>query len=436
MLAVISDLHFRDGTAGEHNLPARAFEGFLSDLATDARKARAEDVTLVFLGDIFDLLRTEAWLEVPQEERPWGATPGSLHKVAAHAHRILDAILEHPVNRESFALLSSRLSERFPLFPAEPKRVYVLGNHDRLCAQFPSLLQKARQALGAETDAPLHRYVNARYGVLARHGHEHDAYNYEGSDAFDDKDYLPVPIGEAVTAELVVRLPYTLMQHPKVQALPPEEQQAIKHNVQEIEHVRPLSAIPTWLLSQVQRNPWLREAIEDAIDEVIEAFKNLTFVQDWYRQHDKPFDFWDEADKLQTVLFFLEKLRLSHLQSVFALADQVQGAFHGPLMEAAAEEFRGLGPEFLYILYGHTHVPLQQPVQVLAGPNGMPRERVYLNTGAWGTRFKEALEQGFASWRQLTYVILYNADEDVTPGQPPRGFPAFETWSGTLKSSD
>ncbi len=435
MLAFVSDLHFRDGTAGEHNLPARAFEGFLADLSTHARNARAQDVTLIFLGDIFDLLRTETWLEVPEEERPWGESSDP-DRLEAHANRIMDAILEHPANRETFALLSSRLSERFPRFPAEPKRIYIPGNHDRLCAQFPALLEKARQALGAESDTSLHYYVNSRYGVLARHGHEHDAYNYEGSDSFDDEDYLRVPIGEAVTTELVVRLPYTLMQHPQVQALPPEEQQAIKRGVQEIEHVRPLSAIPKWLFSLIQRQPWLRDVIEEVVDEVIEAFKNLAFVQAWYRQHDSPLDFWDKADKLQTVLFFLEKLRLSHLESAFALADRLKGAFREPLAEAAAEEFRSLDPEFLYIIYGHTHVPLQQPVEVIVGPDGGPRERVYLNTGSWGTRYKEALKQGFAGWRQLTYVILYDADEDVAPGQPPRGFPAFETWSGTLKSRD
>lgn len=436
MLAFISDLHFRDGTAGEHNLPVRAFEGFLSDLSTHAHNARAEEVTLVFLGDIFDLLRTEAWLEVPETERPWGAPAGSLHKVAAHAHRIMDTILSHPVNRETFALLNGSLSERFPLFPGEPKRIYIVGNHDRLCAQFPSLLRRARQALGAESDAPLHRYVNAKYGVLARHGQEHDAYNFEGSDDLTDEDYLRVPIGDPIATELIVRLPCTLMQHPKVQALPPEERLAIKRNVQEIEHVRPLSAVPKWLLSQIQRNPWLREAIEDVIDEVIEAFKDLAFVQEWYAEHDSPLDFWDKADKLQAVLFFLERLRLSHLENIVGLADQLKDAFRIPPAQAAAQEFRDLGPEFLYVIYGHTHVPLQQPVQVFAGPGGAFRERVYLNTGSWGTRFKEALEEGFASWRQLTYVILYAADEDVAPGQPSRGFPAFETWSGTLKSDE
>lgn len=39
MLVVISDLHFTDGTAGEHNLPVEAFDDvFLSDTMEDTLK--------------------------------------------------------------------------------------------------------------------------------------------------------------------------------------------------------------------------------------------------------------------------------------------------------------------------------------------------------------------------------------------------------------
>ena len=38
MLVFISDLHFADGTAGEHNLSSQAFEYFFDDLAAIANK--------------------------------------------------------------------------------------------------------------------------------------------------------------------------------------------------------------------------------------------------------------------------------------------------------------------------------------------------------------------------------------------------------------
>ena len=61
MLIFISDLHFVDGTAGEHNVPTDAFKIFFEDISglSDwfAKKGRKiEEIKLVFLGDIFDLL--------------------------------------------------------------------------------------------------------------------------------------------------------------------------------------------------------------------------------------------------------------------------------------------------------------------------------------------------------------------------------------------
>ena len=73
MLVFISDLHFADGTAGEHNIRPKAFEYFFQDLigiAEDERNA-IKEIKLVFLGDIFDLLRTWDWFKHPPSERPW-----------------------------------------------------------------------------------------------------------------------------------------------------------------------------------------------------------------------------------------------------------------------------------------------------------------------------------------------------------------------------
>src|SRR5579885_3188916 len=109
MLALISDLHFCDGTAIMGNVAPEVFGLALREIhEIAARIARARDrttrVDLVFLGDIFDLLRTERWLEdergdpVPLSERPWGSAaavtatsiPGP---VAARARRILSTAL-------------------------------------------------------------------------------------------------------------------------------------------------------------------------------------------------------------------------------------------------------------------------------------------------------------------------------------------------------
>ena len=433
MLIVVSDLHFRDGTAGEHNVSTRAFEGILEDLAAGAKSARAKDVQIVFLGDIFDLLRTEMWFDVPVAHRPWGQPGEPSDTVQEQAARILDAILEHPVNIETFRLLSGGLKERFPAFPAEPERIYVPGNHDRLCAQFPSLLRKAQEALGAQPGPALHRYHDPRYGVLARHGQEWDVFNYEAGDSFEDEDYIKVPIGDAITTELVARLPYTIMQHPRVKELPAKARHALRRNLHQIENVRPLHATVRWLFYQVQREKWLRDVIEDAVDEVVDRFNGLWFVREWYRKHDRWPNPMDKADQLQLVLFLLDKLRVTRMGGLMALAEALKGITPRPALEAARSEFAGLEPEIYYLVYGHTHEPVQVPLEVREGPDGMPQERVYLNAGFWGTRHKETPDGGFVSWKQLSYSIFYDEHEDLEPGQSIRGFPAFETWSGTLK---
>jgi UDP-2,3-diacylglucosamine pyrophosphatase LpxH len=73
MLVFISDLHFLDETTGNHNLPKKAFEKFLSSIKLHAKKTEElKELKVVFLGDIFDLLRSETWFEEKEEDRPWG----------------------------------------------------------------------------------------------------------------------------------------------------------------------------------------------------------------------------------------------------------------------------------------------------------------------------------------------------------------------------
>jgi len=435
MLVIVSDLHFRDGTAGEHNVSTRAVEGFLQSLAVAAQSARAREVTILFLGDIFDLLRTEMWFDVPEAERPWGLSGAPPEALERHAGRILDAILGHPVNRETFALLGGRLAEQFPLFPGEPQRIYIPGNHDRLCAQFPSLLRKAAQALGAADDAVRHVYRDARYGVVARHGHEWDVFNYEGGRSFADEDYVRVPIGDVITTELVAGLPYTIMRHPKIQQLPPATQQALQRNLQQIENVRPLHATLHWLFYQVQQHEWLRGVVEDAIDEVVAHFNGLPFVRDWYRRHDRWPSPLDEADQIQAVLFVLDKFRVTRMGGLLALAEALKGIRPRPAEDAARKELSGADPDVYYLVCGHTHQPTQVPIQIGQAADGKPMERVYLNTGCWGTRHVEAADGGFVSWKQLAYAVFYAEDENVGPDPVRRGFPSFETWAATLKES-
>ena len=106
MLIFISDIHFVDGTAGKHNIPTRAFEGVFSDLKK--YWPHPTEMKLVFLGDIFDLLRTTYWLTVDESERPWGDMDSKRDVIEAHANHILDQIIEQ--NKTTFDLLKGTRS--------------------------------------------------------------------------------------------------------------------------------------------------------------------------------------------------------------------------------------------------------------------------------------------------------------------------------------
>src|SRR5712692_9744174 len=70
MLLFISDLHFRDKKS--RSIPPVALERFLKyDLATLIDDAQAEELILVFLGDIFDINSSETWFEGSGRLRPW-----------------------------------------------------------------------------------------------------------------------------------------------------------------------------------------------------------------------------------------------------------------------------------------------------------------------------------------------------------------------------
>lgn len=89
MIVFISDLHFVDETAGKHNIPASAFENFLANVEVHADKAKAKELKIAFLGDIFDILRTEEWFKEKEVDRPWG---NNTAKMRERARAILSEI--------------------------------------------------------------------------------------------------------------------------------------------------------------------------------------------------------------------------------------------------------------------------------------------------------------------------------------------------------
>jgi UDP-2,3-diacylglucosamine pyrophosphatase LpxH len=212
-----------------------------------------------------------------------------------------------------------------------------------------------------------------------------------------------------------------------------EQQQSLKRNFQEIENVRPFSATLRWLLHQVEANRAVKDIIEDTVDEVVKEFKKLTFVEKWYYRHDQWLNPFDNADKIQGVLFFLEKFKLFSTGKLLNIVDKIKGLFaEDELAKGAAKLFSKLDSRIQYIVMGHTHDPLKMALRQSSEGDKIS-EHVYLNTGTWRKRYHECSDgSGFIGWKDMTYVICYKPEEKPNI----HDLPVFETWTGSLKREE
>jgi len=432
MLVFISDLHFVDETAGKHNIPAAAFKLFLTNIKVHSEKAKTKEVKIVFLGDIFDLLRTEEWFKEKEEDRPWGNNTENMRK---RAKSILENIEER--NKDTFNLFSKEALES--LFEGvNVETIYIPGNHDRLCWMIDELKEKAIELLGLKDnndDNFKHYFSNSEHAVYAVHGHIFDKFNYEGGPFYTNKDYGLVPIGDPITTEILVKITYKLIQNIESKnALSEKEKIQLKNNFQEILNVRPFSATLKWLFFQVKANMGVKEIIEDTIDEIMKEFNNLKFVKNWYKRHDRWYDPFDTADIIQAVIFCLEKFKIFSFEKLLGIIDKIIKKLSSKYdTEGSLKLFYTFSNNIQYVVMGHTHVPLQRALFIDNLENEKIRESIYLNTGTWRKSYYECKEgNGFIGWKNMNYVIIY------TPKEKPNKYnlPVFETWQGTLKREE
>lgn len=435
MIIVISDLHLMDGSAGAHHVDAGVFRSTFTDLAAHAREAQARDLKLVFLGDVFDLIRSERWFEFSLDERPWGATPSE-----EAAASIMNAVAAE--NAETFEILSGSLVDQFD-FPAEPERIYVPGNHDRLCNFYPAFRRQARELLGMPRgDEPFeHFFLDVEHGVFARHGQEWDSFNFEGSDVLrlhtfgrvPLADYMKTPIGDVIAAEFASKMPLYVLEY-----LPDDYpyRDRMAERMRNLFDVRPLVGMVTWLFYQVnQYDEPVQAAINRSMRQAAQEMSEIPFVQRWIDEHDR-FGSFDDADRLQVLLQMLESFKMTRLAKPLG---KVLSGRHGGDEYAlrALEDLQRLDSEpelrdqILYVLYGHTHNPCQFAIGSIGdAPN--ERYRLYLNTGTWRPHHLQSVtKEDFVSWRNLTYTLLYRPGETVSGGGT-MDYPALETWTGTV----
>jgi UDP-2,3-diacylglucosamine pyrophosphatase LpxH len=453
VVALVSDLHIGDRTAGAHFPSAATVEAALRRLADLAARAGSTSITLVFLGDVFEMVRSTSWLDDPSAT-PW-SVPRDHERTCAKALGILDAIAGGPTAR-LFELLSGSLSDRFG-FASEPRRVYIPGNHDRICNEYAPLRARIVELLGMREHNPPderpdpsrpfpHVYLDEAYGLFAAHGHEWDPLSFEGRPPTLDPDhatYMEVPVAEVVAAEIAARLPVAIGA-----ALEGQVGEGVRARVvarlQAVDDVRPLPAIVPWLFElseeiEFGRRRGLRLTLERAIEtelrSIVTAFWELPYIEEWKARNGSYLP-WSKPNQVRAVSWLLRTFGLSTLRRNLGWAEAAyRRLYEGDnLTRAATATFARLDEaqaDVLYTVFGHTHHAAQIPIGQVSAADRRPR--VYLNTGTWRALAQLGVTgSGFMSWTNLNLTVVYHPEHDPRSRAARAGYPTFETWSGSL----
>ncbi|HUR93502.1 MAG TPA: hypothetical protein VMY76_02890 [Gemmatimonadales bacterium] len=442
MLVLVSDLHVTDESTA-NNVNPEAFELLGAEIRDAAKRRGASEVHLVLLGDILDLVRTDYWHRsaVPMARRPWGGTldprtgmNADSGVVESQFQAVLGDILASPTAGSLRRMMAGLAAGTVPF-----QATYVMGNHDRVMWNFPSLQASARAALSQITSFS-GSIESAEYGVLARHGHEWDEHTYgwrfrrdvllprERVDRFSPEAYATMAIGEAVTAELMSGLVY----HARDQGAPP----SLVDQLKDVNNLRPLLDVFAWLewiggAREREHRQMLHEALRRALDGLLES----SLARQWDRLQTDYLVSGDLVDRLEQARSVLlgpdfESFRgrvesLERLQRLVpALLPSEDGLLAGARSEAVFQgEFTAAGIQ--RVIYGHTHRARHDYFS--AAPDGSVR--MYINTGTFLPLIARARDgRTFASAQQMTMVFVYGPGED-TPGKRP-GTSSVEIWNG------
>lgn len=473
MLVVISDLHFSDGTAGEHNLHESAFKDvFLSDIASLAKDKECKEIKILLLGDIIDLIRSEQWFDVDLSDRPWGSNglsdipiPRSASITDRQSMKILghvsDAELTNPkqppsLEKDTVLYKNWETFKFFREFKLELQNksmdipvqiIYVPGNHDRLCNLYPSLRKELQKMLGITIDMNTiegdpqsdwrfrYDFTDEDYGVYARHGHQYDPWNYASTN-LRFEDHLKVPIGDVITTEFAAKIPWMAS---RSRDKHPEIKDDLIKNLKDIDNVRPLSSVLEWIYYRIKKEDSgpIRKVIEHVLDEVVKGLLDIELVQKWRC----PKTHWDEALRALSSPWLrwlskdlVDKLSTEDLLPLFMGMDEGAQVPEKDIYTQAAfnqERIWRENENIQFILYGHTHVPLQRPL------DGEGNEVFYLNTGTWRNRMYKTVgldrSPDFVELKQMTYTIFYRKDEDLK-GKKADTL-SFDVWTGAKKKA-
>src|SRR5690349_7602372 len=242
LLIFVSDIHLTDSLHGNAVSKAEQLARFWERIQGVRGKRPAE---LCVVGDLFDLVRSPSWFD--GRHRPYhGASNNGVVKN-------VEAIVRDTIRREQgfFDALKAKIQTGELVFH------YVAGNHDRLLRTAPAAKQAIADALGLPK-LELHTELEFRdHGVLAYHGNVGDPIN-----ASPDGD---ATIGDVIGSELILKFPR------KLRALVGGDHPGVEE-IDDIDDVRPVYAVPAWVRQQSAIRQALLRPISQVWSEVVDEF--------------------------------------------------------------------------------------------------------------------------------------------------------------------
>ncbi len=393
LLIFVSDIHLTDSLHGNAVSKAEQFSRFWDRIQVARGKRPAE---LCVVGDLFDLVRSPSWLDGRNRPYHGPSTNGVVKNV--------DKIVEDTIAREKgfFDALRAKIST------GELKFHYVVGNHDRLLLTAPAAQKRLADALGLDR-LELHKELEFRdHGVLAYHGNVGDPIN-----ASPDGD---ATIGDAIGSELILRFPR------KLRAMVGADHPGVEE-IDDIDDVRPVYAVPAWVRQQSSIRKDLLRPISAVWSEVVEEFLSNDFVKQWLESQRKTWSL-DLGKKLRLLLELSRNKVMAHGsdERLSQLYRFFQHSFDGKMQAVAAAELqrrRGMR----YVVNGHSHFPSMQPLgRINDGP------AVYFNTGTWRAVHQIGHDLGgrpsFLPYDAMTYLVFFPTDDKLRRD--------YEWWTGAM----
>lgn len=463
MIIVISDLHLQhtaaDGFAyqgeqgemrecGVHrNIAPEALTLLKDEILNYRRKFQTRMVRLVLNGDIFEILRTPVWLE--QNLRPYheDLPPIALRDVVLN---ILGKIEED--NRDFLTALRQffvhkRDERNQPITEFADmtiELVYLPGNHDRLVNAWPETRRKVREMLGMPLKDDAfpheltfrHQEAGARYGVLIRHGHEYDRFNYVAARPGEkpEERYLRSPLGDVLALEVGAALAYKfrkLYSESMKKAREGEAYRRLYLALLDFDDVRPDHTTFDYLTYALNRIR--NEFGKDLDDEVAELMRPVLrdacaeiLKNPFFKRPGTPWlsRFLTRKWVTACLMWLLKIVPASKLVWLVKTALMLKGFVEKaePASYAAQEVLLKNG-EIDLVIAGHTHHHDQVPLECPG-----PHAGYFLDTGTWRTLIYDGPGNVFGHLKSLTYVAVHQRS-DFKSGR------RFDTWTGHLASS-